>query len=154
MNGGREESRGRGVILNQTFLNKGCCDLKGPWDYFRMLFASSGNYAETIKEDPEGFDTHVTENQTYIQFINPIPTVRKDRQQITDDSSSISIVRAPRLGAKTVVPNTGRKPDKEISQRPGRVFQYRAFLIRNGPRARFPSTMFGRQAILHGRAGF
>ncbi|KAG7188710.1 hypothetical protein KM043_008332 [Ampulex compressa] len=28
-----EDSRGRGVILNQTSRNKGCCDLKGPWDH-------------------------------------------------------------------------------------------------------------------------
>ena len=35
--GVREESRNRGVILNQTSRNKGCCDLKGPWDHFRVF---------------------------------------------------------------------------------------------------------------------
>lgn len=25
------------MILNQTSRNKGCCDLKGPWDHFRVF---------------------------------------------------------------------------------------------------------------------
>lgn len=49
--GGREDSRERGVILNQTSRNKGCCDLKGPWDHFCVSSVSASSRAAKKKTE-------------------------------------------------------------------------------------------------------
>lgn len=44
------------MILNQTSRNKGCCDLKGPWDHFRV-------FNSCIKKEEEKKKLHEEETR-------------------------------------------------------------------------------------------
>lgn len=76
------------MILNQTSRNKGCCDLKGPWDHFRVSKKKKKKLHERNEEETrkkESISGRKTEENDGKR--KNIVYVRKDRKRRFNSAS-------------------------------------------------------------------